>query len=37
MKKMILGVLLSVIGLAISITIFASFYNVHHDEKNRRK
>lgn len=28
---MILGVLLSVIGLAISIKIFASFYNVHHE------
>ncbi len=30
MKKMILGVLLSVIGLSIAITIFSSFYDVHH-------
>lgn len=30
MKKMILGVLLSIIGLFISITIFASFYADEH-------
>lgn len=30
MKKMIFGVLLTVIGLSVSITIFASFYAVHH-------
>ncbi len=30
MKKMILGVLMSVIGLSISMTIFASFYADEH-------